>query len=117
MRSLGGVYLQAARNLPSEGTARHMVLMESSQTQGRLAEDMLAERAILNGEDLGPGGGPGRRYQSPGLPCSSCSGFSLFVWSLTYPPNSTHVLAPLNFACDAEFLAMSLALIRLARFT
>lgn len=58
-----------------------MVLMENSQTQGRLAEELMAERAFLSGEDLGPGGGPGARYQSPGLPCSSCSAFRSSVVS------------------------------------
>merc|ERR1712000_733002 len=49
-----------------------MMLMESARNQGRLAEEMLAERVFLTGAALGPGGGPGARYQSPGLPCSSC---------------------------------------------
>lgn len=68
----GGLYLKAAKDLPTEEDARRMVLAQNAQEQGRLAEEMLAERIRLTGADLGPGGGPGLRHQSPGLPCASC---------------------------------------------
>ena len=71
--------MRAAKALPSDGAARHTVLMESVQTQGRLADEMLAEQNFLSGADLGPGGGPGSRYQSPGLPCSSCADFIMLA--------------------------------------
>ena len=71
--------MDAAKGLPSDGAVRHMVLMENAQTQGHLAEEQLAELDFLTGADLGPGGGPGIRYQSIGLPCASCSDLRLLV--------------------------------------
>ena len=75
----GNIYLNAAKGSPSDGAARHMVLMENVQTQGHLAEEQLAEQDFLSGADLGPGGGPGIRYQSPGLPCASCWDLRLLI--------------------------------------
>lgn len=73
--------MDAAKGLPSDGATRHMMLMENVQTQGHLAEEQLAEQDFLSGADLGPGGGPGIRYQSPGLPCASCWDLRLIVES------------------------------------
>ena len=44
--------MDAAKSLPSDGAVRHMVLMENAQTQGHLAEEQLAEQAILAGGEL-----------------------------------------------------------------
>ena len=90
--------MNAAKGLPSDGAARHMVLMESVQTQGRLAEEQLAEQDFLSGADLGPGGGPGARYQSPGLPCASCWALRLLVVSRCVI--SLHAFRVSSFCCS-----------------
>ena len=84
--------MDAAKGLPSDGAVRHTVLMENVQTQGRLAEEQLAELDFLTGADLGPGGGPGIRYESIGLPCASCPDLRLLICARA---SSRH-----RFACE-----------------
>ena len=68
----GSLYLQAAHELPSDEEAKAALLTEGARTHDQLAKDDVAERLLQTGGDVGPGGGPGIRLQSPGRPCPSC---------------------------------------------
>lgn len=72
----GAIYLQTARELPSDAEVNDALMMEDAKAQGALAKKIAASNQLHAGSSVGPGAGPGIRLQSPGLPCPNCSHLS-----------------------------------------